>query len=192
MASKFDWKSTLSAVAPWIATTLGGPLAGQAVTALEGALGLSAGSGEEAIAQKIASATPADLLALKAADNKHAEIMKQLGYDSVVAIAKLESADLATVNQTLQIELQNSDKEAWYQKAWRPANGFCVAVGSFLGVLAVCYLFYLALVQKDIAALNVIPSLATSLTMILAVPGAAVGIAAWHRGVAQVEEAKKV
>lgn len=80
--------------------------------------------------------------------------------------------------------------DTWYQKAWRPINGFAVAAGSFVGTVAVCLLALQALYLHDTAALNVIPQLASSIALILAVPGAAVGIAAWHKGAAQVQEVK--
>lgn len=97
------------------------------------------------------------------------------------------SRDLEIVNKTIQAELENSDKESWYQKAWRPANGFAVAFGSFAAVLFVCYLFYEALTgpntaQQITAVANSLPNLVSSLAMLLGVPGTAVGISAWHRG----------
>ena len=109
---------------------------------------------------------------------------------------KADSADIASVNATMQKELDASDKEAWYQKAWRPANGFAVAIGSLASVLFVCYLFYVSIVHPNASVnmasvISVIPQLATSVAMILSVPGAAVGIAAWHRGVQKVEDAKR-
>ena len=109
---------------------------------------------------------------------------------------KADSADIASVNATMQKELDASDKEAWYQKAWRPANGFAVAIGSLASVLFVCYLFYVSIVHPNASVnmasvISVIPQLATSVAMILSVPGAAVGIAAWHRGVQKVLDAKR-
>ena len=121
---------------------------------------------------------------------QHQETMLQLrlGYD--IGMRKADSADIATVNTTMTAELTNAAAESWYQKAWRPANGFAVALGAFLSVLATCWLFYVALTGKDTNALSVIPQLASSVALILGVPGAAVGIAAWHRGVAKVEAVK--
>lgn len=188
--ANFDWKKLLGTVAPWLATTLGGPLAGTAVKAITSALGLPGDSTEDQISAALVNATPEQLLALKAADNQHAEVMQKLGFDHIEKLAALEEQQVEVVNKTIQTEIQESSKEAWYQKAWRPANGFCVASGSFLGVAAICYLFYAALVQKDQNALVIIPTLATAIATILAVPGAAVGIAAWHRGVEKVELAK--
>jgi hypothetical protein len=46
----------------------------------------------------------------------------------------------------------------------------------------------LAPTGKDENALNAIPTFVSSIAMVLAVPGAAVGIKAWHRGRAQIAE----
>jgi len=73
----FDWKKVLGAVAPTLATFLGGPLAGVAVTAIAGALGLDDKS-EDGIAAALAGAKPEDLLKLKQADQQFALDMKKL------------------------------------------------------------------------------------------------------------------
>ncbi len=79
----FDLKTALSGIAPTLATMLGGPLAGAAVTALEGAFGLSAGSGADGITKvmQTGAMTPETIANVRAADQKHAEIMSQQGID---------------------------------------------------------------------------------------------------------------
>lgn len=77
----FDWKATIGAVAPTIATALGGPLAGLATKAIVGALGLDDGASEAEIASAVAKATPEQLLALKQADNKLVVDMETLGVE---------------------------------------------------------------------------------------------------------------
>ncbi|MCZ2965452.1 hypothetical protein NYY77_18915, partial [Acinetobacter baumannii] len=62
-----DWKSLIATVAPWIGTALGGPLGGMAVTAAADALGLSEKT-ETALKTALSGASPADLLAIKQAD----------------------------------------------------------------------------------------------------------------------------
>lgn len=74
----FDWKSVLSTVAPGIATALGGPLAGLGTKAIISALGLGPDASEAEIAAAVNGATPADLLALKKADQEFALELKKL------------------------------------------------------------------------------------------------------------------
>jgi hypothetical protein len=71
----------IGAVAPTIATALGGPLAGIAVRALGSALGLPDGTPPEAVAAAVATATPDQLLDVRRADQAFAAQMKQLDVD---------------------------------------------------------------------------------------------------------------
>lgn len=80
--------------APTLATMLGGPLAGTAVTALEAAFGLQPGAGADAITAvaQTGAMTPEIIAAVRAADEKHAEIMAQQKIDLVKLNADHEEA----------------------------------------------------------------------------------------------------
>ncbi len=76
---KVEWKKILGAVAPTIATALGGPLAGAAIGAVSQAvLGKEDGT-EEEIAAVVASGKPEILLKLKEADIAFKTKMAELG-----------------------------------------------------------------------------------------------------------------
>ncbi len=78
----FNLKTALSSIAPTLATMLGGPLAGTAVTALESALGLTAGAGADSVTAAVAQGmTPEQIAAVRAADQHHLEVMGQQGID---------------------------------------------------------------------------------------------------------------
>lgn len=81
----FDLKTALASIAPTLATMLGGPLAGTAVSALEGAFGLSPGSGQDAITKVLQTGamTPETIAAVRKADQEHEEKLKQMGIDLV-------------------------------------------------------------------------------------------------------------
>lgn len=94
--------------APTLATMLGGPFAGMAVTALESAFGLKAGAGPEAITSMIQTGamTPDILAAVRAADQKHTEIMGQQGIDLAKinadhseAFARIDASDRDSARQ---------------------------------------------------------------------------------------------
>lgn len=85
----------LETVAPTIATAVGGPLAGTAVTFLERALGLDAGSGAQPVAAVLATATPDQLAAVKKADNDFAVQMRQLD----ISVEKLDYDDRVSARQ---------------------------------------------------------------------------------------------
>jgi len=100
--------TSIASFAPTLATMLGGPLAGTAVAALEGALGLKPGTGADAVTQAIEAGTltPDQLTAIRAADQKHAEIMGQQGIDLAklnadhdTAFAKIDAEDRANARQ---------------------------------------------------------------------------------------------
>lgn len=101
-----DWtkvKSAIGQVAPWIAATLGSPVAGVAVQALCGALGLTGDSvTPENVTAALAGATPQQLQELRAAELRHAEFMQQLGY------THLEHLEQATVDDRASARLRES------------------------------------------------------------------------------------
>lgn len=80
--------TAIGSIAPTLATMLGGPLAGTAVTALESALGLKPGSGSDGITQAVQGMTPDQIAAVRKADQQHAEILGQQQID----LAKLNAA----------------------------------------------------------------------------------------------------
>jgi hypothetical protein len=93
----------IGSIAPTLATMLGGPLAGTAVTALESALGLAPGAGPDGITAAVQGMTPEQIAAVRAADQKHAEIMSQqqidlakINADHDTAFAKVDADDRAS------------------------------------------------------------------------------------------------
>lgn len=90
----FDLKGALVTFAPTLAGMLGGPFAGMAVTALEGAFGLAPGAGVDGITKVIQSGqmTPEIMAAVRAQDQKHAEIMGQQGIDVMKVNGDFEAA----------------------------------------------------------------------------------------------------
>jgi hypothetical protein len=188
-----DWKTLSSALA-----SIGLPLLGAALPVPGGA---AFGAGLAAIISSPSSA-PADILATlqgnvaalakaKEFEATNHQALMQMAYAYEIEQRKADSADLTAVNATMQAEAAATANENWWQKGWRPFNGYILGLASLVAVVFTCYLFYLAIVQKDAAALGIVPQLATSIAMILAVPGAAVGITAWSRGKAQLEQIRQ-
>jgi len=104
MASWKDALAVIGKLAPTIAAVAGGPLAGSAVTALEGVLGVTPTSSdmasrETAIAGAISGATPDQLLALKKADNDFQAQMAELGFANVKELEALAVQDREAARQ---------------------------------------------------------------------------------------------
>jgi hypothetical protein len=89
MAFWDDALKTLGQIAPGIATALGGPVAGLAVQAIAGALGLPDGATKDDALKAVCGATPEQLMALKQADQAFAIRMRELDID----LDKLAASD---------------------------------------------------------------------------------------------------
>lgn len=114
---------------------------------------------------------------------QHQERLIQMAYDNEVAMRKADSSDIQQVNTTMQAEIVNSATESWYQKAWRPFNGFTFGI-----VLALNY--GLTTIVNTFA-----PMFDTTWHAIVSQPipesvfvawGSVLGVTAWHRGKMQV------
>ena len=79
----FDWKSVVGTVAPTIATALGGPLAGVAVSSLAAAFGLSSDADEKQVAQCVQKASFEQLAELKKGDSDFKAKLAELEVDLV-------------------------------------------------------------------------------------------------------------
>lgn len=99
-----DVKSILSAVAPWIATALTGPLGGMAITAAADALGLTDKT-EAGLKLALSGATAEDMLKLKQADQAFSVQMQGLGFDNMEKMAALGNADRDSArNREIQVK----------------------------------------------------------------------------------------
>ena len=96
------WKKTLLAVAPTIATALGGPLAGTAIKQLSKSLLNREDGTEEELANIIESATPGELLKIKELESNFKLEMKKLEVDFV----KINAGDRDSARKR-EIELKD-------------------------------------------------------------------------------------
>jgi hypothetical protein len=123
----FDWKSTLSAVAPLIGGSLAGPMGAAGVKLALSAFGIepadNPADNEVMLEQKIANATPAEMLALKKADQDFKAQMKQLDID-IIKISQVDRGNARA--REIAVGGKTTPLMAW----------FIVAVGfSFLAVI---------------------------------------------------------
>jgi hypothetical protein len=125
--------TAIGGFAPTLATMLGGPLAGTAVTALEAALGLAPRSGAAAITEVLQTGamTPETIAAVRAADQKHAEIMGQQGID----LAKLNADHDTAFAQTEAADRDSARKLQIAQPSMVPATLSVAVTIGFFGVI---------------------------------------------------------
>lgn len=129
-----DWNAALNVItelAPTIASAVGGPLAGGAVTALESVFGItptpgaSTGSRQDAVAAAINGATPDQLAAMRKADQDYAVAMAAAGFKDTETLASLGVQDRTSARQ-----MQVSSKSIM-----PPLLGSAIIIGS-LGAAA--------------------------------------------------------
>jgi hypothetical protein len=82
--------SKIGQAAPWIATALGGPFAGKAVSLLTGALGISGDSKPDDIADAITTTDPVQLAAIKKADDELRLAFAQMDITRIEDVQKFE------------------------------------------------------------------------------------------------------
>lgn len=105
--AEFDWKSVVRAVAPTIATALGGPLTGLGVKAISEALLGNDNGSEEEISLALQGATPETLADLKKADQDFKVKMKELD----INLAKLDYDDADSARKR-QMEVKDITPDA--------------------------------------------------------------------------------
>lgn len=131
----FDLKGAITSIAPTLAAMLGGPLAGTAVTALESCFGLNAGAGVDGITKvmQAGAMTPEITASIRAADQKHAEIMGQQGIDVLKLNADSEmAAEQLVVTDRISARGSNAGRtEVWWIAAVILAT-FAVIMGAVL------------------------------------------------------------
>lgn len=131
----FNLKTSIASIAPTLAAMLGGPLAGAAVTALEGALGLSPGAGADGITQVLQSGslTPENIAAIRAADQKHAEILAQQGIDLAKINADHDNAtDADTIADVVSARATMAGKDQIWSVAYVILASFAFAMAGIL------------------------------------------------------------
>lgn len=150
-----DLTAILKTVAPWIGTALGGPLGGMAVEAASNALGLSDKTADS-LKQALSGATPEQMLALKAADQKFSLDMQSLGFAHLEALEKLGNDDRSSARQ----------REMTVKDATPMILAYGVTIG-FFGVLAAIMFCTIPGSSRDV--LNImLGSLGTAWTGVIA------------------------
>lgn len=122
----FDIKKIIGTAAPWLATALGGPLAGQAVSAIAGAMGLKPDSKIEDIQKALQAGqlTGDQLVALKQAEQQFQLAMQQAGFADTEHLASIAEQDRDSARQ----------REAKVQD-WTPRVLAYLIVGSFISMV---------------------------------------------------------
>ena len=135
-----DLLKIVGAVAPTIATAIGGPLGGMAMKVVAEVLGLPADSSEKDVSRAMAAATPEQLLALKQADQDFAVRMRELDID----LEKIAASDRDSARRR---EAQVRD--------WMPRVLAFVVVAGFMATVFLVLLGYVDGMKDPLMATTV-------------------------------------
>ena len=135
-----DLLKIVGAVAPTIATAIGGPLGGMAMKVVADVLGLPSDSSEKDVSKAMAAATPDQLLALKQADQDFAVRMRELDID----LEKIAASDRDSARRR---EAQVRD--------WMPRVLAFVIVAGFMGTVFMVLLGYVEGMKDPLMATTV-------------------------------------
>ena len=135
-----DLLKIVGAVAPTIATAIGGPLGGMAMKVVADVLGLPAESSEKDVSKAMAAATPDQLLALKQADQDFAVRMRELDID----LEKIAASDRDSARRR---EAQVRD--------WLPRVLAFVVVAGFMATVFLVLLGYVDGMKDPLMATTV-------------------------------------
>jgi hypothetical protein len=160
----FDLKTALAGIAPTLATMLGGPLAGAAVTAIAGAFGLAPTATKDDITKVLQTGTmtPEIIAAVRVADQRHAEILGQQGID----LAKLNADTIAASEATAAADRDSARKLQISKPSYWPGVLSAVTTGAVLGVIASSVAGYE--LPQDPTTVQLIGSLTTGWGMCMA------------------------
>jgi hypothetical protein len=135
-----DFMKIIGAVAPTLATAVGGPIGGMAMKLITDALGIPNGASKDDIAKAINNATPDQFLALKKAENDFTVRMKELDID----LERIASSDRDSARRR---ESQVRD--------WMPRILAFVIVAGFMGTVFMVLLGYVEGMKDPLMATTV-------------------------------------
>lgn len=144
----FDLAKAVSAIAPTLATMLGGPLAGTAVTAITEALGMPKGSDQGDITRVLQTGTmtPEQIGSIRAADQHHAEVLAQQQID----LAKLNAAHQEAMATTDAGDRDSARRREMSVKDWIPGMLAIGITAGFFGILGFLLLYQPPVGSRDI------------------------------------------
>ncbi len=171
------WKDVGKAIgkaAPLLGSAFG-PLGSAAGAIVSTALGVE---NEPDAIVKAVSASPEAALRLREIESANRVELEKAVLQAETARLAEETKRILAVNTTMQKETAHGG----FSGFWRPFWGVISALAFAVVAVFVCFLAYEAIVGGKPEALNMIPQLVSSVALLFSIPGAILGVTAWHRG----------
>ena len=99
--------------------------------------------------------------------------------EMVLREVEAERATIESVNETMQAEAKSTN---WWTSGWRPYWGFISGTAFLVVCVFICVLAYKAVFGGKPEAMAMIPQIIGAFAALFAIPGAILGVTAWHRG----------
>jgi hypothetical protein len=174
-----NWKSVGNLVvehAPLVGGILLGPAGGLAGTILSSVYGTK---NEPDEVLKAIQADPEAAVTLMKIQSDNAVELKRVYLAAETRRIEEETKQQAETNKTIRDEAKSDN---WWTSGWRPYWGFISGTAFFVVVCAICYFVILAIKTKDASLLLVLPQVVMAIAALFSIPGAILGVSAWHRG----------
>lgn len=184
-----NWKDlgqTIADSAPLLGTLLGGPPGAAVGSLVAGAFGTKASPDELAEAIK---RDPEAALKLRQIELDNKAELQRLTLAAETQRLAEDTKKIQSVNATMQSEAQS---KWWFSAAWRPFWGVTSALAFMIIVVGIVYLTSVAIEAGDYNMLTIIPQIIMAMAALFAIPGAILGVSAWHRGQMQRVQAGEV
>lgn len=88
---------------------------------------------------------------------------------------------IQAVNETMRAEKDGP----WWVSGWRPYWGFTSGTAFIIAVVGVLAIMWRAIGERDFETIRAVPEMVTALAFLFSIPGAVLGVTAWHRGMMQ-------
>lgn len=177
-------KGLVSNVAPVLGNAIAPGFGGIATALISSALGVE--NEPEAMVAAIEGASPETIARLQEVESNNKAELEQLKIQREIKQIETDGKAIEAVNTTIQVETKSEDK---WTRRWRPFWGYISAAAFFISVLGILVLIAYAIGTKQISLIGEIPGIITALFTLFTIPGAILGVSAWHRGVKQRVEA---
>lgn len=180
-----DWKQVAGEVAnfaPLLGGLLGGPAGAAAGSLVASALGTN---NDPASVQLALKTNPDAAVKLRQIEADQATRLAELTVTAESNRLAAQTASLASVNATMQIEAKSDHWATWF---WRPAIGLSVAfnVGMSSATIAASYIAVMFF-QTDPQLLTYLPAMLAASAGVIAVTMPVLGIASYFRGKSQAD-----
>lgn len=176
-------KGGVSKFAPVLGNALVPGVGGIAGTLIAEALDVD--NEPENIQNALENITPEMEYRLKDVQSQNVLELRKLALQVEIARQAAEAKKISEINQTMRGEIKSEDP---WTRRWRPFWGYISGAAFFMICAAITY----SIMAGQGMALKELGNIVIAIATLFSIPGAILGVTAWHRGVKQRVESGEV